>query len=153
MEGGADLSGDFDELLERARFAYQARLGAGAMIYLRKIFEAITVQVADIAGIETKKPNGRPKSFAPLLKEVDAEHHIIPPAFSSDGYLLFSELSEMVHGHSSEEEALAKYRPCESLVRGIIHNVASDLEMRQAIDELGWTLNTLNTTSDRGIAS
>lgn len=145
-------AGDFDDLLERAQLAYEAQLGAGSMVYLRKIFEAITKQVADIAGIPTTRTNGSRKPFRDLLKEVDEQHHIIPPAFSSDGYKLFSELSEVVHGDSSEEVALQKYDPCRRLVIGIIRNVASDQEMKRAIDKLGWNLNRLNAPSSGAMA-
>ncbi|MGW5645947.1 hypothetical protein ACWEV3_00650 [Saccharopolyspora sp. NPDC003752] len=140
-------SDDFDDLLERAQLAYEEKLGAGSMVYLRKIFEAITKQVADITGIPTTGNNGGRKPFRNLLQEVDAQHHIIPPAFSSDGYKLFRELSEIVHGDSSEEKALQKYEPCRSLVIGIIQNVASDQEMQQAINALGWTVNSVNLPS------
>ncbi|MFF5109852.1 hypothetical protein [Streptosporangium sp. NPDC000509] len=145
-------AGDFDDLLERAQLAYEVQLGTGAMVYLRKIFEAITKQVADIAGISTTGNNGGRKPFRNLLQEVDEQHHIIPAAFSSDGYKLFSELSEIVHGDSSEEIALQKYHPCRSLVIGIIRNVASDQEMKRAIDALGWTINQLNVPSSGAMA-
>lgn len=152
MAGVTGLGGDFDELLERARFAYEAGLGAGAMVYLRKIFEAITMQAATVAGIPTEE-NGRRKTFRRLLREVDAVRHIIPSTFASNSYALFSELSDVVHGDSNEEVALEKYRPCERLVRGIIQNVANDQEMRQAIDELGWGAGGVDGQAQEGIAS
>jgi hypothetical protein len=136
-------AGGFDDLLERAQLAYEEQLGAGAMVYLRKIFEALTKQVATVAAISTIENNGHRKSFRKLLKEVDEKHHIIPAAFSSDGYKLFSELSEIVHGDSNEEVALQKYRPCRSLVIGVIQNVASDQEMKRAIEDLGWNVTGL----------
>ncbi|MBG0565378.1 hypothetical protein [Actinoplanes aureus] len=146
-------AGGFDDLLERAQVAYEEQLGAGAMIYLRKIFEALTNQVAAVAQISTTENNGHRKSFRKLLKEVDEEHHIIPLAFSSDGYKLFSELSEIVHGDSSEEVALLKYEPCRSLVTGIIRNVANDQEMKRAIKELGWNVTALDMPSNGETAS
>ncbi len=146
-------SDEFDDLLERAQLAYEENLGAGAMIYLRKIFESLTKQVADVAGISINLSNGRRKPFFNLLQEVDAEHHIIPPAFSNNGYKLFSELSDVVHGDSSEEVALQKYDPCRSLVIGIIRNVASDQEMKQAIDALGWNIDRLDIPSSRETVS
>lgn len=131
---GAD---DFDDLLERSQLAYEARLGAGAMVYLRKIFETVTMQVAGVAGIPTTRPSGKRKPFRTLLQEVDAEHHIIPTLFAENGYELFSELSEVVHGDATEEMALQKYAPCRSLVRGVLQNVASNDEMRPALELLG----------------
>ncbi|MCE3552421.1 hypothetical protein LWC33_13235 [Pseudonocardia sp. RS11V-5] len=146
-------SGDFDDLLERAQLAYEEQLGAGAMVYLRKIFEALTKQVAEVAGISTTGSRGGRKPFRDLLQEVDARHHIIPSVFSSDGYKLFSELSEVVHGDSSEEVALRKYHPCRSLVIGVIQNVASNQEMKQAIDALGWDVNHLDVAASGDLAS
>ncbi|WP_158895127.1 hypothetical protein [Amycolatopsis anabasis] len=154
MAGRVGLGvGEFDDLLERAQLAFEAKLGAGAMVYLRKIFEAITVQVADVAGISTTTTNGKRKPFRTLLQEVDATRHIIPTAFSSDGYLLFSELSEIVHGDSSEELALQKYDPCRKLVIGIIQNVASDQEMKRAIKDLGWNMSSLDLPSNEEVTS
>ena len=133
----------FDSLLERARIAYEAHLGAGSMVYLRQAFELITRQVASAAGMTIGE---RPR-FGPLLRQVDEEHRIIPRAFSDNGYQLFSELSEVVHGRSTEAIALAKYQPCESLVRGVLQNVASDQEMRLAIDQLGWNADVIDPSN------
>lgn len=146
-------SDEFDDLLERAQLAYEERLGAGAMVYLRKIFEALTKQVATVAGISITGANGGRKPFRNLLQEVDATHHIIPAAFSSDGYKLFSELSEIVHGESNEEVAMQKYHPCRSLVIGIIQNVASDQEMKRAIKHLGWNVTGLGMPTSGETAS
>lgn len=136
-------AGDFDDLLERAQLAYEEQLGAGSMVYLRKIFEALTIEVADVAGMTTTRANGRRKPFRELLAEVDAAHHIIPPVFANDGYKLFSELSEVIHGDSTEEVALEKYLPCRHLILGVINNVAGNNQMRQAIDALGWDIDNL----------
>ncbi len=108
------------------------------MIYLRKIFEMTTSQAAEAVGIATVRSNGRRKSFRSLLEEVDADSHIIPSEFSSNGYKLFSELSEVIHGDSNEAEALNKYPPCRKLVLGIVNNIRNNQEMAQAIASLGW---------------
>lgn len=113
------------------------------MIYLRQIFEAITTEVACIANIPVKKPNGKRKPFRDLLEEVDGQHHIIPAIFASNGYKLFSELSEVIHDSSSEEEALRKYPPCRQLTIGVVDNVRNDHNMALAIDALGWDVNDL----------
>lgn len=70
-------AGDFDELLERAQLAYEQQLGAGSMIYLRQIFEALTLEVAQAAHMPTRRRNGRRKPFRELLEEVrrDPSHH------------------------------------------------------------------------------
>ena len=108
------------------------------MIYLRKIFEMTTSQAAAATGIATKAPNGRRKPFKVLLEEVDKTCHIIPPEFSSNGYTLFAELSEVIHGDSDEFEALRKYKSCQRLVFGIVDNIRNNQEMAQAIASLGW---------------
>jgi hypothetical protein len=133
-------SGQFEDLLERAQIAYDNQLGAGSMIYLRKIYEAITTEVATVAGISTTRPSGARKPFRELLEEVDGQHHIIPARFSSNGYRLFSELSEIIHGGSSEGVALLKYLPCRQLVLSVINNVQGDQAIASAIDALGWEI-------------
>ena len=45
--------GPFADLIKRAQLAYENDLGAGAVIYLRKIFEKVTWEVAEILGVET----------------------------------------------------------------------------------------------------
>lgn len=134
---GAQL-GEIQELFERAQIAFEDHLGAGSMIYLRKAFEIVTSQAAAAIDIPTKYSNGRRKTFKDLLEEVDAQSHIIPSEFSSNGYTLFSELSEVIHGDSAEAEALTKYEPCRQLVHGIVTNIRNNQVMAAAIDSLGW---------------
>jgi hypothetical protein len=127
-----------NDLFERAQIAFDDHLGAGAMIYLRKIFEMTTSQAAEATGIATTTSNGRRKPFRDLLEEVDRTCRIIPPEFSSNGYKLFAELSEVIHGESNEFEALRKYKPCQRLVFGIVNNIRNNQEIGQAIASLGW---------------
>ena len=108
------------------------------MIYLRKAFEIVTSQAAAAIDIPTKYANGKRKTFRDLLEEVDAQSHIVPAEFSSNGYTLFSELSEVIHGDADELEALTKYEPCRQLVYGIVTNIRNNQEMAAAIDSLGW---------------
>lgn len=129
---------DLNELLERAQVAHEHQLGLGSMVYLRIIFETLTKQAAVVAGVALSGSNGGRKSFKSILKEVDELRHIIPPAFSTDGYKLYSELSEIVHGNSTEAMALEKFKPCESLVLGVIRNIEGDHDMRRAVEDLGW---------------
>lgn len=150
VQGGAE---HVDDLLERAQIAYDDHLGAGAMIYLRKIFESVTIQAAQAVGISTTQKNGWRKKFRPLLKEVDEKSHIIPHEFSANGYTLFSELSEVIHGDSDEAEALSKYAPCRRLVIGIVSNIRNNQEMTQAIASLGWSDSTLPVTIVEGGAA
>lgn len=142
----------FEDLLERARIAHDNGLGAGAMVYLRRIFEDITARVAEIAEVPTLQANGRRVQFRQLLETVNARHHIIPQSFASNGYLLFSELSEVIHGGASEEEALRKYSPCRQLVIGVVENVKRDQEITRAIDALGWDVDGVEVISREGFA-
>lgn len=144
--------GQFEDLLERARIAHDNRLGAGAMIYLRRIFEDITLQVAEVANIPTLRRSGRRVPFRELLELVNERHHIIPQRFASNGYMLFSELSEVIHGATSEEVALLKYPPCRQLVIGVVENVKRDREIARAIGALGWGVDEVEATAMGGSA-
>jgi hypothetical protein len=122
-------AGLIDELFERAQIAFEDGLGAGALIYLRKIFETVTAKTA----------KGKSKPFKALLEEVDRTSHIVPEEFSKDGYRLFSELSDVIHGNADEAVALIKYDPCRQLVLGIVNNVKTKQAMRTAAAALGWS--------------
>ena len=127
-----------DDLFERAQIAFDDRLGAGAMIYLRKIFEALTTQTAEALGVPTERENGRQRDFRSLLQDVDSQSRIIPLEFSENGYTLFSELSEIIHGDADELRALEKYEPCRRLILGIVNNIRNRDEFARAITSLGW---------------
>lgn len=130
--------GDFSELLENAQRAHRDGLGAGAMVYLRKIFEQITQKTATAAGISCSYNNGKRKPFRNLLEEVDRQCSIIPREFSANGYRLFGELSEIVHGEYNEELAMLKYESLHRLIIGILDNVKNNNELMTAIGSLGW---------------
>jgi hypothetical protein len=129
---------DFSELLEKAELAYHDGLGAGSIVYLRKILEQVTTQAAEDAKISTRTINGGRKSFKVLLKEVDEHCSIIPKEFSSNGYRLFGELSDVVHGEYDEQLGLQKYKALYRLVIGIIDNVSENKEIMFAKGFLGW---------------
>jgi hypothetical protein len=132
-------AGQIDDLFERAQIAFEDGLGAGALIYLRKIFEMVTTQAAGAVEISAKSSNGRSKPFKALLEEVDRTSHIVPEEFSKNGYRLFSELSDVIHGDADEAVALVKYDPCRELVLGIVNNVKTKQAMRAAASILGWS--------------
>lgn len=130
---------EFSQLFDKADRAYYDERGAGAVIYLRKIYETVTIRTADAVGIEYQKySGGNPKNFSNLLQMVDKQCHIIPAEFSSNGYQLFRELSSVVHGNSDEEECLKKYEPLRRLVIGILDNIKQKEELHQAVRALGW---------------
>lgn len=129
---------NYAELLDKSQRAYREGLGAGAVIYLRKVFEGITVQAANAANINTKTDKGRRKPFKSLLKEVDMEKSIIPKEFSENSYRLFGELSDVVHGDHDDRIVLQKYDALRRLVIGIIDNVKNNDELMSAIGSLGW---------------
>lgn len=139
VQNARNIYGNFAELLGKAECAYRNELGAGAIIYLRKIYEKITKEAAQAAGIVTVNTEGQRKSFRKLLEEVDKQKHIIPAEFSNNGYQLFSELSEVAHGDNvCEEDALLKYEPFRRLVIGIIEKVKNDTELAEIKNKLGW---------------
>lgn len=142
-----------DGLLEKAEVAFGNGLGAGAMIYLRKIFEMTTSQAALAVSTSLTEPNGKRKTFRRLLEEVDARNHIIPVEFASNGYTLFSELSEVIHGDSDEDEALRKYGPCRKLVVGVVTNIRNNQEMAQAVTSLGWNVTAAPLRAIGGTSS
>ncbi|WP_134047818.1 hypothetical protein [Mycobacteroides franklinii] len=146
-------TGPFADLVKRAQIAYEAQLGAGSMIYLRKIFESITFEVAEIVSIPTKTSNGRSRPFRDVLQKVNEQRNIIPQHFSSNGYQLFSELSDVIHGNSSEDEALQKFKPCLQLVLGVVEEVNRDNVFARAIDDLGWGADKIDKIAGGGIIS
>jgi len=140
-------AGLIDDLFERAQIAFEDGLGAGALIYLRKIFEAVTAETAGVIDISAKTSTGKSKPFKALLEEVDRTSHIVPEEFSKDGYRLFSELSDVIHGDADEAVALIKYDPCRQLVLGIVNNVKTKQAMRTAAATLGWSSSVAEPTS------
>lgn len=129
---------------EKAERAYREKLGAGAIIYLRKIYEEITLKVASAKEVTIHKTNGSMRPFKDILKEVDEQNSIIPREFSENGYRLFKELSEIIHSNkgviSEEKEAMAlqKYEPLKRLVKGVIDNVQNHEDLQEAVAALNW---------------
>jgi hypothetical protein len=144
-------TGQFADLVKRAQLGYEAKLGAGSMIYLRKIFESITIEVAEIANIAITTPKGKRRPFKDVLQEVNEQRNIIPQRFSSNGYQLFSELSEVIHGNSNEDDALKKFKPCLQLVLGVVEEVNRDNVFAKAIDDLGWGVDDIDEIAEMGV--
>lgn len=137
---GTETYGDFTEPLGKAKRAAREGFGAGSIVYLRKVFERIIIQTAEAAAptIETKKPNGNYKPFIQTLTSVKEQCNIIPPEFAEDGYRLFGELSDVVHGDYDENEALLKFAAFYRLVTGVLDTVKNNSELMDAIGTLGW---------------
>ena len=140
-----EMEDKFSEWLGKAEIAYRERLGAGAVIYLRSIFEKVTHEVGLNAGVEIYKNNGKAKPFEQVLKAVDAQCSIIPAIYSQNGYDWFSKLSEIAHGNSDEATALKEYESLRRLVVGIIENVKrkneelkNNTEIQRALNEIGF---------------
>ncbi|MDD4184157.1 MAG: hypothetical protein PHI01_01920 [Candidatus Izemoplasmatales bacterium] len=124
--------------LEKSDQAFKDSLGIGSMVYLRIIYEHVTKMVADSIGLSILTDSGRKKPFNQLLREVDQQQSIIPSEFTNHGYTLFKELSEIIHGNSTEEIALEKYGPCRRLLVGILENIKNKEEIRSALTSLNW---------------
>lgn len=139
--------GEYSMLLDKAELAYQEGLGAGAIVYLRKAFEKATVQAADAMRIKySRHENGNPKNFKDLLIKVDKQCSIIPTEFSANGYKLFQELSNIIHGEYDEKLSLSKFEPLHRLVTGILDNVRNHKELLAAMAALGWRDGNRNNT-------
>lgn len=131
--------GEYSTLLDKAELAYNEGLGAEAIVYLRKVFEKITIQSAEAMNIEySKHPGGNPRNFKDLLIKVDKQCSIIPAEFSANGYKLFQELSNVVHGEYDENLGLNKFDSLYRLVIGILDNVNNHKEILEATAALGW---------------
>lgn len=133
-----DAEGNFSDLLDKAETAHSLGLGSGSIIYLRQILESVTKEVASVAGVPITSDNGKRKPFRRLLQEVDSCQPLIPARFATNGYRLFGELSEVSHGGSTEEQALANYSPWRELVLGVVRNVLLDRDIASAMNALGW---------------
>lgn len=118
-----EIEDKYSEWLAKAEIAHKERLGAGAIIYLRSVFERITHEVGLNAGVKIRNKNGKILNFREVLQRVDSECSIIPSIYAKNGYDLFSKLSEIAHGNSDEMTALKEYEPLRRLVIGIIENV------------------------------
>ena len=131
--------GEYTTLLDKAELVYNEGLGAGAIVYLRKVFEKITIQSAKAMNIEySKHPGGNPRNFRDLLIKVDGQCSIIPAEFSANRYKLFQELSNVVHGKYDENLGLDKFDSLYRLVIGILDNVNNHKEILEATAALGW---------------
>ena len=75
-----------------------------------------------------------------VCKQVD----FIPQEFSNDGYKLFGELSDVVHGDFDEDEGLTKYPALLRLVRGVLDKQRDGKELSIARETLGWNSSIEN---------
>ena len=90
-------------------------------------------------GIATKKENGASKPFKEILDKVEATDPIIPNEFSENGYKLFGELSDVVHGDYDEQDGLKKYSSLRRLVVGVLDKIKNSQEIVGAKTALGWS--------------
>ena len=134
-----DKYGIYTELIEKSKRAYNDELGAGAIIYLRKIYEQIVAKTAKAVNISNLTEKGKRKNFKNFLKEVDEKSLIVPKEFSNDKYRLFSELSNVIHGEYDEKQALEKYPAFLRLIEGILDNIRNNKELNKAIEILKWS--------------
>lgn len=134
------MYGIYTELLNSAEIAYTNGLGAGSVIYLRKVYEKILIDTAKSCTpvIALKTSKGKPRPFNELLKEVDGKCHIVPQEFSANGYKLFGEISNIIHGEFIEEDALKNYPSFRRLIIGIIDNINNNAALLSALKSLGW---------------
>lgn len=130
--------GEYSALLDKAELAYNNNLGAGAIIYLRKIYEKITIYTAQQMKIQySQYEGGNPKNFRELLEKVDEQCNIIPEEFKKNRYELFRKLSGLIHGNCDEEIGLQSYEALNRLIIGILENVSNHDEFKNALIQLG----------------
>lgn len=131
--------GDYSDYVYKAKKAYEEGLGAGSIVYLRKVFEKVIVGSANVAQIDFDAyENGNPKNFKNLLEDVDEKFSIIPSEFSANSYRLYRELSEVIHGDYNENMGLEKFNSFLKLVEGILININNKNELKEALESLGW---------------
>lgn len=137
----------FTEWLGKADIAYKERLGAGAAIYLRSVFESIVNELGKKNQIEktfiNKWNKEQYKNFEQYLESVDGICKIIPEQYSKNGYELFRKLSNIAHGNSDEDTALREYESLRRLVIGVVENVKKKKEELKANTEIQKALNTI----------
>jgi len=129
---------EYSNFLDKSEIAYNSKLGIGAMSYLRIIYEKITIASAKEAGIEYKNSNGNRISFSKILKNVDEKISIIPDEFKKNRYKLFSEISEIIHGNLSDDEAMEKFPAVKRLITSIIDRAKEKIEIIKAMNDLQW---------------
>lgn len=130
--------GEYSILLDKAELAYNNNLGAGAIIYLRKIYEKITIYTAQQMEIKyNQHEGGNPKNFRELLEKVDEQCDIIPIEFKKNRYELFRKLSGLIHGTCDEKIGLQSYEALNRLIIGILENVSNREELKSALTQLG----------------
>ena len=131
-----NIYGEYTDKLDKANIAFNANLGAGSIIYLRKVFELITEQMARKERIDfyyiTKKGKRKKKTFRELLEEVDEKCNIIPVEFSKNKYDLFRKLSDIIHGEYDENTAIEKFDAFYRLITGILDNIKNREELIEA---------------------
>lgn len=135
--------------LARAEMAYNERLGAGAAIYLRAVFESLVHEIGEENGIEktfiNKWNKEQYKNFEQYLISVDSVCKIIPEQYSQNGYEIFRKLSNIAHGNSDEDTALAEFTALKCLVVAIVENVKrkraeikNNQEIQKALKAIGF---------------
>lgn len=140
----------YSEWFAKADYAYREGLGAGAVIYLRTIFEKLTKALGDRENIqEMYFSNGKMKPFEQILATVDSQCSIIPDLYKKDGYTLFRKLSEIAHGNTNEQTAIDNYPELRRLVQGVVDNVINKQKELLATKEIKLALSKIGL--DNGV--
>ena len=122
--------------LNKADIAYSNGLGCGAVVYLRKVYETITNNVANVTGVNRLNSKGKKRPFKEVLEEVDKKNRIIPVEFSNNSYELFRKLSNNIHEDSDDIEALSKYKSFKRLIVGVVESVRNNKEIIIAMNDV-----------------
>ena len=117
-------SSKYIELFDAADKAYREGLGAGAVVYLRKIYEIIVSEIVKKYQIDEKL------NFQEKLRAADKKEHIIPRGLDDRKYELFQALSNIIHGEFDENEALSEYPHLKELVSSIVENIQTNDKLK-----------------------
>ena len=136
-----DDEGRFMHQFNKAQSCYMENHGVGAVVYLRVILEKVLRREAEMLNIINNNHSSKYISFRKLLKEVSKRKTVIPEEFRKDGYGLFSEMSKIVHGERSDEQALEIFLPLRRLVEGVLDTIKNSSEIAKAAKEVGLRSN------------
>lgn len=144
-----EIKDKYTHWLAKAEIAYNERLGAGAAIYLRSVFEVLVNEIGTENEIKktfrNKWNKEQYKNFEQYLESVDKVCEIIPEQYRENGYALFRKLSNIAHGNCEEDIAIKEYKALRLLVIGIVENVKkkkdeirNNAEIQKALEKIGF---------------
>jgi predicted RNA-binding Zn-ribbon protein involved in translation (DUF1610 family) len=115
---------EYDSLSQAER-AYNASLGTGAIVYIRKAYETLLCGIIDKANIQ------RPTNFRDTLRKANETEHIVPAVLTDKAYGLFGELSDIVHGDTDDSIGMERYKDFRDVFLLILDNIMEQERMAE----------------------